>query len=80
MPYEESSRGVDTGKVVGDLAGSQHPLDTVGPQLVPLGTVGVAQTQAHLLLFSVHCCGLLQNKHETVRSDIEELKTAMGVF
>ena len=61
FPYEESRRGVYTGEVVRDLAWPQHPLDTVGPQFVPLSAVGVAQAQAHLLLFSIHRGGFLQS-------------------
>ena len=63
LPYEECSGGVYTGEVVGDLARPQHPLDTVGPQLVPLSTVGVAQSEAHLLLLSVHRGGFLQTDY-----------------
>ena len=61
FPDEESRRGVYTGEVVGDLPWPQHPLDTVGPQFVPLSAVGVAQAEAHLLLLSVHRGGFLQS-------------------
>ena len=43
--------------------GSQHSLNTVWPEFIPLLSVGVTQPQAHLLLLSVHGSRFLQWEH-----------------